>query len=209
MAENIHMKAKVRTAVGKANRRVDHTELPAVIYGAGVKSKAISVERHAFEQLLVHDEAISSHLIDLSVDDDKPVHVIVKDMQHDPIKGAVLHVDFWAVNMRKKITTEVPVHSVGDAPGVKSGGILMHTISHVTVEALPDALPDALTFDVSELQVGGSVHVSDLVVPKGVTVQDDPGDLVASIVAPAKEIELEAEVEVVEPEVISEKSEEE
>lgn len=209
MAESIVMKATSRTTVGKANRRLGESDLAAVVYGAGVKSRAISVDRHAFEQLLAHDESISSHLIDLVVDEAKPVHVIVKGMQHDALKGGLLHVDFWAVNMRKPVTTTVPVHPVGEAPGVKTGGIFMHNVLHVTVEALPDDLPDALTFDVSGLHVGDSVHVRDLEVPKGVTVHDDPEEILASIVAPAKEVEEEVVEEAAEPEVIGEKSEEE
>lgn len=201
------MKATTRDEVGKANRRLDPSKLAAVVYGAGVKSKAISLDRHAFEQLLVHDESISSHLIDLTVDDGKPVHVIVKGIQHDALKGSVMHVDFWAVNMRKKVTTTVPVHFEGEAPGVKTGGIFMHNVQHVSVEALPDDLPDALVFDASNLHVGDSVHVRELPVPKGVAVLDDPDEIVASVVAPAKEIEEEVAEEAAEPEVIGEKPE--
>ena len=203
------MKATTREEVGKATRRLDASKLAAVVYGAGVKSKAISVDRHSFEQLLAHDESISSHLIDLSVDDGKPMHVIVKGMQHDALKGSVIHVDFWAVNMRKRVTTTVPVHFEGEAPGVKTGGVFMHNVLHVTVEALPDDLPAALVFDVSGLHVGDSVHVHELPVPKGVTVLDDPEEIVASVVAPAKEAEEEVAEEAAEPEVISGKSEEE
>lgn len=209
MAENINMKATTRSTVGKANRRLDGRELAAVVYGSGVKSKAIALDRHEFEQLLSHDESISSHLIDLVVDEGKPVPVIVKGMQHDALKGTIQHVDLWAVNMRKPVATTVPVHPVGEAPGVKTGGVFMHNVLHVTVEALPDDLPAGLEFDVSNVNVGDSVHVKDLVLPKGVTVLDDPDEILASIVAPAKEIEEEVSEEAAEPEVIGEKPEEE
>lgn len=203
------MKATLRAEVGKANRRLDPSKLAAVVYGAGVKSKALSLDRHAFEQLLVHDESISSHLIELAVDDGKPVHVIIKGIQHDALNGSVMHVDFWAVNMRKKVTTTVPVHFEGEAPGVKTGGIFMHNVQHVSVEALPDDLPDALVFDISNLHVGDSVHVRELPVPKGVAVLSDPDEIVASVVAPAKEVEEETAEEAAEPAVIGEKPDEE
>jgi large subunit ribosomal protein L25 len=210
MAENIELKATTREIVGKANRRLDHTSLAGVVYGMAFNAKPVSVDRHAFEQVLVHEGNISSRLIDLTIDDDKPLHVIVKGLQHDPLKGTVFHVDFWAVNMRRKITTTVPVHFEGDAPGVKVGGVLMHSMQHITVEALPDHLPDALTFDVSEMEIGDSVHVRDLIAPKDVTIIDDPEEIVASIVPPVAEEEEEVVEEgLEEPELIGEKPEEE
>jgi large subunit ribosomal protein L25 len=150
-------------------------------------------------------------LIDLVIDDaERPVHVIVKSIQHDPVKGTARHVDFWAVNMRQAVTTTVPVHFEGEAPGVKTGGVFMHNMIHVNVEALPDDLPEAVTVDISTLEVGDSVHVRDLAPQKGVTILDDPDEIVASIVPPAKEEEEVAPAEeAVEPEVIGETPEEE
>jgi len=210
MADNIAMKATTREVIGKANRRLDHSSLPAVVYGTAVEAKAVTVDRHAFEQVLTHEGNISSKLIDLTIDAGKPLHVIVKGLQHDPLKGTVRHVDFWAVNMKQKVTTTVPVHFEGDAPGVKVGGVLMHSMQHITVEALPDRLPESLSFDVSEMEIGDNVHVRDLVAPKDVTILDDPDEIVASIVPPvAEEEEPEAEEALGEPELIGEKPDEE
>jgi large subunit ribosomal protein L25 len=210
MTENIKIKATTRTTVGKANRRLDDSKLAAVIYGTAVKSQAVTVERHDFEQVLSHEENIASKLIDLFIDDaSRPVRVIVKDIQHDVVKGTPRHIDFWAVNMSQTVTTTVPVHFEGEAVGVKGGGVFMHNVIHITVEALPDDLPESVTVDVSALEVGDSVHVRDLVAPEGATILDDPDEIVASIVAPAKEEEEEAPAEeAVEPEVIGEKPEE-
>lgn len=209
MAENIKMSATTRETVGKANRRLDHAQLAGVVYGTAIKSLAVSVNRHEFEQALLHEGNISSKLIDLVIDSAaKPVHVIVKSLQHDALKGSVMHVDFWAVNMRQHVTTTVPVHFEGDAPGVKTGGVFMHNVAHVNVEALPDDLPEFVVVDISGLEVGDSVHVRDLVCPKGVTVLDPEEEIVASVVAPAKEEEVVAE-EGAEPEVIGETAEKE
>jgi large subunit ribosomal protein L25 len=205
MSENIKMKASGRTMIGKANRRLDSGELAGVVYGTAHESKAVTVDRHDFEQVLSHEGNILSKLIELTVDDSsRPVHVIVKSIQHDPLKGTPTHVDFWAVNMRQKVTTTVAVHFEGEAVGLKTGGVFMHNLMHINVEALPDDLPEFVTVDVSALDVGDSVHVRDLAAPKGVTILDDMDEIVASIVPPAKEEELEVTEETAEPEVIGE-----
>jgi len=206
MAENIKMKAIKRELIGKTNRRLDSEQLAGVVYGTALESFPVSVDRHEFEQVLAHEGNISSKLIDLAVDGAKSVHVIVKSLQHDPLKGTVTHVDFWAVNMKQAISTTVPVHFEGEAPGVKTGGVFMHNVSHINVEALPDDLPEFLTADISALEIGDNIHVRDLVAPKGVTILDAEDEIVASVVAPAKE-EEEVVVEAAEPEVIGAKPE--
>jgi large subunit ribosomal protein L25 len=209
MAENIRINATTREIVGKANRRLDETKLAGVVYGTAHKSRAVYVDRHEFEQVLVHEGNIGSKLIDLTVDDGTPVHVIVKSLQHDPMKGAILHVDFWAVNMRRSVATTVPVHFEGESPGVKTGGVFMHNVAHINVEALPDELPEFLVADVSTLEVGDSIHVRDLIAPKGVTILDAEDEIVASVVPPAKEEEVAEVAETAEPEVIGEDTSEE
>ena len=204
MAENIEMNASVREDTGKANRRLDNAQLAGVVYGAAIKPVAIAVDRHAFEQVLVHEGNIASKLIELKVDGDKPVHVIVKAMQRDALKGTITHVDFWAVNMRRPVTTTVPVHFEGEAPGVKTGGVFMHNVQHINVEALPDELPEFVVADISGLEVGDSIHVRDLTYPKGVTILDAEDEIVASVVAPAKEEEEVVSEEAAEPQVIGE-----
>jgi large subunit ribosomal protein L25 len=205
MAENIVMKATTRSTIGKANRRLDESELAGVVYGTAVKSRPVVVDRHAFQQVLSHEGNISSKLIELLIDDAaRPVHVIVKAIQHDSVKGTLRHIDFWAVNMRQLVTTTVPVHFEGEAPGVKTGGVFMHNVQHINVESLPDDLPEAVTADISTLEVGDSVHVRDLVAPKGVTILDDLDEIVASVVPPAKEEEELPAAEQAEPEVIGE-----
>ncbi|HEY5506184.1 MAG TPA: 50S ribosomal protein L25 [Coriobacteriia bacterium] len=205
MAENIKMKATKRELIGKTKRRLEDSKLAGVVYGTAVESFPVSVERHDFEQVLAHESNISSKLIDLKVDGEKLVHVIVKSMQHDPLKGIVTHVDFWAVNMKQAVATTVPVHFEGDAPGLKNGGVFMHNVQHINVEALPDDLPEFLTADISALEIGDNIHVRDLVAPEGVTILDHEDEIVASVVAPAKEEEVAEEA--VEPEVIGAKPE--
>lgn len=201
MTESLELAAKSRTVIGKASRRLSREGLlPAVLYGVGHESQAISIDRHRFEQMSRHG-GLTSSLIQLSVDEDKPVNVIVKSIQQDPVKGTIVHADLWAVNMTQKITTVVPVHFIGDAVGVKSGGVMMHNVQQVHVESLPTALPDHLEADVSELEVGDSLHVSDLKAPDGVTVLDSGDEILCSVVTPRV---LEVSEEVVEEEAVPE-----
>jgi large subunit ribosomal protein L25 len=204
MAETLELNATVREDVGKANRHLAGTgRLAAVLYGPGQDPQAISVDRHEFEQLARH-EGLTSSLLKLSVGDGKAVNVIVKAIQRDPIKGTITHADFWAVKMTQKITTLVPVHFLGDAPGVRTGGVMTHNLQQVRVEALPAGLPDYIEADTSTLEVGDSVHVKDLVAPDGVTILDPEDEIVCSVMAPkALEVEEVAE-ETGEPEVIGE-----
>ncbi len=204
MAENIKMAATTREMIGKTHRRLGDTKLAGVVYGTAHKSQSVEVERHEFEQVISHEGNIASKLIDLTIDGGKVVHVIVKSLQRDALKGSVMHVDFWAVNMRQKVTTTVPVHFEGDAPGLKTGGVFMHNVQHINVEALPDELPEFLLADISMLEVGDNIHVRDLVAPKGVTILDHEDEIVASVVAPAKEEEAEVSEEAAEPALVGE-----
>jgi large subunit ribosomal protein L25 len=111
--------------------------------------------------------------------------------------------------MDQMITTVVPVHFIGDSPGVRVGGVMTHNVQQIHVESLPTSMPDFLEADVSTLEIGDSLHISDLVSVEGVTVLDAPEEIIASVVAPkAEEVEEEAGAEAAEPEVIGEKESE-
>lgn len=203
MSEAIEIKVAKRDVIGKANRKLPEDKLAAVVYGHGSEPVPVVVDRHVFEQLIAHEEGLFSRVIKLGVDDAKPVNVIIKAVQRDVIKGGVRHVDFWAVRMNQAIQTTVPLHFIGEAPGVKTGGVMMHNVQQITVEALPAELPESLEVDISTLEIGDSMHISDITVPKGVTILDSLEEIVASVVPPAKAIE-EEEVATgeAEPEVI-------
>ncbi|MHB1342140.1 MAG: 50S ribosomal protein L25 [Coriobacteriia bacterium] len=209
MTETIEITAETRTRVGKSSGILGAAgKLPAVVYGVGIESKAITLDRHAFEQIALHT-GIGSTLFKLAVDGEKPLNVMVKDVAHDPIKGTILHVDFWAIKMTQTIATSVPINYIGSSVGEKSGGVLIHELREVHIESLPTALPEHLDLDVSDLEVGMSLHVRDLVAPEGVTLMDDPDTIICAVTAPTKAIEEEEVEEVAEPEVIGEKSAEE
>ncbi|MDH4138979.1 MAG: 50S ribosomal protein L25 [Coriobacteriia bacterium] len=209
MTEKTSILAKPRTVIGKANRRLAESgQIPAVLYGGGRDPMALAIDRHDFERFVAH-HAAGSTLIALSIEgESKPVNAMIKELQTSPVKGNVLHVDFLAVRMDVKIQATVAVHTEGESPGVKAGGILMTGLHSLTAEALPSDLPDALVADVSSLEIGDTLLVGDITPPEGVTIVEDPESVVCSVTLP-KVVEEEVEEEVlegeeVEPELVGE-----
>jgi large subunit ribosomal protein L25 len=177
--------AEVRDATGKGvSRRLRAAgRIPAVVYGKGAESKAISIDPSALQRLLQGSGAGINTLIELSVDGTTRT-VLVKELQRDPVRGRPLHTDFYLVDLDQTVEVSVPIHLVGRAPGVELGGILDHPLREIELECLPRAIPESVDVDVSALQVGDSIHVRDLELPEGASVRTD-GDLaVASVVAP-------------------------
>jgi len=178
--------------------------VPGVVYGTP-EGDSISFSANARElrRILVGAGA----LIDLQLDGDaRPV--IVKDQQFHPVRGELIHIDFVQVRLDEKIQTQVAVHVEGaeDAPGVKEGGVLEQATHQLNIEALPTAIPDQITVDVSGLGIAETMHLSALTPPEGVEFLDDPEDtIIATIVVPTEEPE-EPEVEE-ETELVGEEAE--
>ncbi len=211
MTETTAITAQPRKVHGKANRRLAKAGLiPAVLYGAGRETMSLALERHDFEVMMSHHGA-GSTLVTIAIEGEKkPINAVIKEVQHSPVKGTILHVDFLAIRMDEKLQAKVSFHFVGDAPGVKAGGILMHSLREVLVEALPVALPDSIEVDVSELEIGDSVNVADIEAPEGVEIVDDPEATICSITLPTAEPVEEEEVEEeLEPELVGEEPAEE
>jgi len=113
---------------------------------------------------------------------------LVQEVQHHPLSGVVLHVDFHQVALDEKVTVTIPVESTGEAVGVKLGGVLEHVLFRTRVRGLPKDLPEVLTVDVSHLEMGQTIHLSELALPAGVDVIGDTGLPVFSVAAPRTEI---------------------
>jgi large subunit ribosomal protein L25 len=201
VAENV-LSAEARAATGKgANRKLRVSgRIPAVIYGKGRDSQSVALDPVALEKLLHQSGAGLNTLIDLSVAG-RTDTVLVKELQRHPVHGKYLHVDFFQVDLTQKITVSVPIHFTGKARGVEFGGILDHPLRELEVECLPRAIPEFVEVDVSALEIGQSIHVSDLRLPEGVEVKTDPTLPVASVVLPAAEVEAAPVETVVEGEV--------
>ncbi len=210
MTASTTLAAFPRVQIGKANRKLAaEGQIPAVLYGAGREAVSIAVNRHDFELLMSHHSA-GSMIVELELEgESKPINAMIREMQTSPVKGNILHVDFLEVSMNKPVHAVVTLRLVNDPEGVKAGGVLTVTVHEINVEAKPGDLPEAIEVDVAALQVGDALHLRDVVPPAGVTLLDDPDEVICSVQAPRVEVEEEVTEEAAEPEVIGEKAAEE
>jgi large subunit ribosomal protein L25 len=173
---------------GAARKLRASGRIPAILYGQGRQTVSVSLDPRALEKALRAGGA--NTLLDLTVtgraDLGSPV-ALVKELQRDPLRGAILHADLYQVDLSKTVEVEVPIHLLGKPKGLDFGGILEHTLREVALECLPRAIPAAIEVDVSELSIGDVVHVRDLVLPEGVTLVSDPDLGVAHVALPAAE----------------------
>ncbi len=191
--------------------------IPGVIYGKHKAPQSVSVNGRTLSQLLRSDTG-EHGLLDVNVVADKKADawkgpVLIKDVQHDVVSGHVLHIDFQAVDLKEKVHVPVSIVLTGEAIGVKQdGGVVEHFMREIDLECLPTDIPEHITVDITELNIGDSVHVSDLVIPAGAKVLSDMESVLVTVQAPRKEEAAEDSVEEVaeggEPEVIREKKEE-
>ncbi len=171
MSSEFVLTAELRTEQGKgASRRLRRTgRVPAILYGAGKEPVPLSVNHN---ELLRHleNEAFYSHILTIDVGGKKE-QAVLKDLQRHPAKPFILHLDLMRVSAGEKIRVNVPLHFVGEdvAPGVKiGGGIVNHAITEVEISCLPKDLPEYIEVDLSRLELGESLHLSDLQLPPGV-----------------------------------------
>jgi large subunit ribosomal protein L25 len=189
----LKLKAEKREESGKGAARKLRAvgRVPAVLYGHGVGPIPVSVDAKDLFHLL-HGSAGTNVLVDLLVDGTQHLS-LPREIQRDHVRGRYLHVDFLAVRRDEKVTISVPVRVIGESPGVKAGGVLEHHLWELEVECLPGDVPDGIDADVSELQVGDSLRVSDLVPPEDVTVLTPPEESVISVVIPQVRVVEEVE----------------
>lgn len=216
MAKQVKLAAERRTAIGRsAVRKLKASgAVPAVIYGAKDKAEPLQIARRDINALLSHASG-ENILVELEIaGDSKNRLALMQEVQHAPVGGDILHVDFHAVSMDEVIEAEVPLEPLGIANGVKNfGGLLEQSIRALAVECLPKDLPDKISVDVSALNIGDSIHVRDVGLPEGVKATTQADLTVFSVLAPAVEeepvaAEVAAEGAAAGPEVIREKKEE-
>lgn len=187
-------------------------QIPANVYGKSAPAQNLELDAKEFGELVhtAHSEII---LVDLAIKGDaRPTRLaLVQDVQHHPLSGEVLHVDFHEVKPDEMVTIRVPVESVGESIGVKSaGGTLEHVLLKLRVRALPRDLPDQISVDVSALNVGDSVHLGDIKPPAGVEILGDKHLTVLAVAAPIAEVvetPVAAAGDAKQPEMLKEKKE--
>ena len=180
MAE-ITLKATTGRTLGSGPSKRIRAEgkVPGVVYGLDADPIPVTVEWRPLREALTTDAGLNA-LIDLEVDGDVSL-TVVKELQRHPIKGDVLHIDFLRVSADAEITVEVPIVLEGEAKAVLSeGGTVDHLLYALSINAKPADIPNELTVDISDLEIGGSIHVADIVLPKGVSTDVDPEESVVT-----------------------------
>ena len=212
--EQIELKAEPRQISGKQVRQLRAEGfVPAVLYGSKIQATPIQIASKPLHKALA--QAGGNMFISLQVGDKKPVLTLAREVQRDALRHQIIHADFYQVVMTEKITVEVPLVFVGDAPATKDGGILVHGLDAIEIQCLPADVPPSIEVNLSSLtDFHSRVSVADLHLPPAITILSEPESLVAHIEAPRKAEEEEV-VEVVaaavEPELVAkrEKKEEE
>lgn len=196
------LKAQKRTLVGRKVKKLRHQGLiPANVFGHTVESQSIQVPAVDFAR--VYKDAGETSLIWLKIEgEDKERPTLIKALTNNPVTGQKLHVDFHQVNLKEKVTANVPVEIIGQSQLVKDGlAVLDINLHEIEVEALPTDIPENLVFDISTLlEIGDHLKISDIQTPSGVTILTDVEKVVVAIGAPQKE-EAPLETEVVEAEI--------
>ena len=215
--KSVSLKVFPRTLAKRAGVKKLRTSgrVPAVIYGRRTSPQNLEIGVNEIEDL-IHHSVSETILVDLAVEGGSQGQrlALVQEVQHHPLSGRVLHVDFHEVAENEKVTVTVPVETVGEAAGVKTGGgVLEHVLFKIKVRALPRDLPEVINVDVSQLEIGQSIHLNEIPLPEGVEVIGDKNIPVISVAAPITEAQEAAALEaattpLAEPEVLKEKKEE-
>lgn len=199
------LKAEKRELLGSKVKKLRRLDIiPANVFGHTIESQAIQVSAVEFSR--VYKDAGETNLIWLKVEgEDKERPTLIKALTNNPVTGQKLHVDFHQVNLKEKVTANVPVEITGEVQLVKDGlAVLDVNIHEIEVEALPTDIPENITFDISTfVEIGDNLKISDAKIPAGVTVITDPEKIVVALGAPMKE-EEPLVTEVVEAEVVGE-----
>ncbi len=210
MAKQVKLTAEPRAGLGRSAVKKIKAQgfVPAVIYGAKVAPEALQVSRRDINALLSHASG-ENILVELEIAGAASRTALMQEVQHAPVSGDVLHVDFHAVSMDEVIEADVPLEPVGTPNGVKNfGGLLEQSLRSLSIECLPRDLPDTISVDVSAMNVGDAIHVREIKLPEGVTTRMPPDLTAISILAPTVEEEPAAGADAPSaPEVIKEKKE--
>ncbi len=163
------LEAEVRTDLGKgASRRLRHADkVPAILYGEGSEPVSLTLAHNKVFRAQ-QEEAFYSHVLTINVDG-KPVECLIKDMQRHPFKDLIMHLDFLRIDATHAVHVNAPVHYINEDEAEKKGGKIAHHMNEITISCLPADIPEYIEVDVAGLEVGQTLHLSDVTLPKGVT----------------------------------------
>lgn len=195
MSNQVELAAELRTVSGKSRLKElrRHGNIPATMYGPGHPSIMLQVKSTALEKLLGHGG--KAVMLSLKVGDEPGVQALIQQLQHDPLSGAITHVDFYRLTATAKLKTHVPIHFINEPTAAGMGDMMvLRSLTEVLVECLPADLPGEIDVDLSLLNEPKAViRVGDLPVGPGVTILTDPSEVVAGLHQRAVEVEEEAE----------------
>ncbi len=195
----INLDAEVRTQGGKgvARKLRKAGKIPAVLYGPKNAPVSLSVNAHDFNKVLIKAEG-EQVIFTLRLDGDERL-ALIKELQRHPVNDSVRHIDFYSISVEDKVEVEVSIKPVGKAKGVEIGGGVLEMIQRtITIRCLPLAIPKEIEVDISDLDVGDAIHISDLTPPEGVEFTEPPETTLITVVGAtvqAEEVEEEEELE--------------
>jgi large subunit ribosomal protein L25 len=185
--ERVSLTAERRTPNKGAIKKMRTTgRIPAVLYGRSIKPMAISVDKKQFEQA-TKTTAGMNVMIDLAVENADSGLAFIRDYQADPFKREFRHIDFQAISIDETIELEIPVELIGTPIGVKEGGVIVQPRHTIAIKTKPNNIPDKITVDITELDIGDTIHADDMKLPQGVEFTHATNFSVVAIVPPTKE----------------------
>jgi large subunit ribosomal protein L25 len=204
---NLTVQSREDSGKGVARKLRQEGRIPGVLYGPGAEPEKISVDRRSIA-LLIEGAGKGNTILNLDIEGrekQEEILALPKEVQHHPVTEELVHVDLLRISLDRAITTTVPIHLEGTPVGVKSGGVLEQQLRNLEIHCLPTDIPEMIEVMVENLDIGDTLHVSDLTIPAGVTVLSDLKTAIAVVESPAK---LAAAQAVEEPETEAEGEEE-
>ncbi|HOK56826.1 MAG TPA: 50S ribosomal protein L25 [bacterium] len=213
--EKVVFVAEIREGKGKGTARKLRSKgyIPGILYGPDTEPVPIKLEKKSSEKIILH---LTSHNIMAEMKlkkngQEETIQVVLKDIQTDPIKDEIIHLDFYKLSSERPVIMEIPVIIKGKSIGEEKGGILEHELREIKVEGLPGNIPENIEIDIKDLDFGHAILVKDIKMPEGVKILEDENRVVVTVLKPKEEKVEEVKVEetVEEPKVISQEKVEE
>jgi len=194
VGQQVVLNAEIRDKSGKGYSRRLRSQgmVPAVLYGQDIENLTLTVNAKDLKKIIKnHGRNV---LINLKVNDNENT-VMLREIQKSIIKDDIIHADFFKISLKEKIEVTVPIVLLGDAVGIKDGGILQNQLRELSVKVLPTEIPDTIEIDISNLEFGEAVAVKDVEVAPEIELLNDPDEIIASVIAPMEEEEEKAVLE--------------
>jgi large subunit ribosomal protein L25 len=181
-AQSLTAHTRKRSGSGALNSLRREGLIPAVVYGKSQPSLNVRLNAKQVETVL-HHSVSEQILVNLTIEDSGETKLaLIQDVQHNPLTGAIIHLDFHAISEHERIHANVPLELVGEAAGVKAGGLLEHLVHKLEVQCLPKDLPEIIRVDVTGIEVGKALHLREIPLPEGVRASAD-GELIVALVS--------------------------